>query len=327
MYTTDKTYTGEAIVPEVTVKSGDASLKADEDYTVAYENNIDAGTATVTVAGIGIYTGTLTAEYKILAKDLANCDIQLDKDGYTYTGEAITPDVKVLYAKGSEKELDPKTDYDLAYLDNTEIGKATVTITAKGNYTGSVQKTFDIKAIELKNCTVKIDTESKAYNGQEYKPSVTVMNGSVTLTDKDYEVSYTNNVNAGEATITVKGKGHYAGVYTTTFKITQKDISGMDISLANIDTTANGQEIKPAVTVKDGSKNLAENVDYTVAYANNVNAGTATVTITGIGNYVGQVAKTFEIKAAPTPAPSTEAPVQTPVQVNTGDIITVSTVV
>ena len=62
--------------------------------------------------------------------------------------------------------------------------------------------------------------------------------------------------------------------------------------------TYTGSAKKPNVTVKDGDYTLVEGKDYTVTYSNNTNAGTATATVTGKGNYTGSVSKNFTINKA-----------------------------
>jgi hypothetical protein len=83
---------------------------------------------------------------------------------------------------------------------------------------------------------------------------------------------------------------------------TIKLITNPAISIATIaEQTYTGEELKPAVDIADDQTPLTENTDYTVVYSNNVNAGTATITITGIGNYTGETEVTFTIgKATPT---------------------------
>ena len=79
----------------------------------------------------------------------------------------------------------------------------------------------------------------------------------------------------------------------------RKLLTNKDINIADIeDVTYTTQPLTPEVTVKDGEKVLTLNTDYTVSYTNNVNAGTGTVTITGIGEYAGTVTKQFTVNQA-----------------------------
>ena len=107
-----------------------------------------------------------------------------------------------------------------------------------------------------------------------------------------------NNVNAGEAYLTIVGQGNATGKTELAYTITARNIAGAGIAVEPIPgQTYTGSAIEPKVTVKDGGGVLAEGTDYTVAYANNTAVGTATVTITGMDNYTGTRTVTFAIRA------------------------------
>ena len=289
---TAQTYTGSALTPAVTVKDGSTTLTNGTDYTVAYSNNTNAGTATVTVTGKGNYTGTKTATFTISAKSASSLTIG-DIAAQTYTGSALTPTVTV---KDGSTTLTSGTDYTVAYSNNTNAGTGTVTVTGKGNYTGTKTATFTINAKSASNFTIS-EIAAVTYNGSALTPSVTVKDGSTTLTSgTNYTVTYSDNTNVGTATVTVTGKGNYTGTKTATFTITAKDASGFTIG--NIpEQTYTGSAITPAITVQDGTTTLTEGTDYTIAYSDNTNVGTATVTVTGKGNYTGTKTATFSIVA------------------------------
>ena len=112
----------------------------------------------------------------------------------------------------------------------------------------------------------------------------------------DYTVVYTNNVNAGTATVTVTGKGNYTGTAKGTFTISAASLASATVTLSPTSYNYDGTAKYPAVTVKlGGTKTLTKDTDYTVSYANNVNGGTATVTVTGKGNYKESAKGTFTI--------------------------------
>lgn len=93
------------------------------------------------------------------------------------------------------------------YHANTNAGSATVTITGKGRFSGSVEKAFQIQPADLSRSSVDLSADSFTYDGTEKKPSVTVKTGNRQLTaNSDYTVSFVNNTNAGSATVTVTGK-------------------------------------------------------------------------------------------------------------------------
>ncbi len=209
----------------------------------------------------------------------------------TYNGSAQTPAVTLM--KGTTT-LTSGTDYTVSYSNNTNAGTATVTITGMGNYTGTKTANFTINPKNASNLTIN-SIAAVTYNGSAQTPTVTVKDGTTTLTNgTDYTVSYSNNTNAGTATMTVTGKGNYTGTKTATFTINPKNASYLTISSIAA-ATYNGFAQTPAVTVKDGTTTLTSGTDYTVSYSNNTNVGTATVTITGMGNYTGTKTASFTI--------------------------------
>lgn len=135
------TYTGLAVEPELSVMLGETELVEGTDYTVAFANNLNKGTASVTVTGIGGYTGELTAGFKITAAKIADCEIQNIQKYYKYLGTPRTPAAKV-YLGGIK--LKKGTDYTVTCKNNTEVGTATITIKGKGNLSGSVTKNFKV---------------------------------------------------------------------------------------------------------------------------------------------------------------------------------------
>ena len=116
-------------------------------------------------------------------------------------------------------------------------------------------------------------------------PDVVVKAGSkVLVKDVDYTVLYSNNTNVGIASVKVTGKGTYEGSYTTNFKIVSCAI-GQAACSRIADQTYTGNAIQPYFTVTYKNKTLVKGTDYTVSFKNNVNIGTATVIITGKGNF------------------------------------------
>ena len=149
------------------------------------------------------------------------------------------------------------------------------------------------------SCDISISNSLYVYDSTAKKPSVTVKNGSTTLTSgMDYTVSYSDNTNAGTGKATITGAGKYTGSVTKTFTINAKSISGATVTLSQTSYIYDGNEKKPAVTVKDGSKTLTNGTDYTFSYSNNINVGTAKVTVTGKGNYSETTSKNFTITEA-----------------------------
>ncbi len=136
----DKEYTGESITQDVTVLLNGAPLNTTY-YEVTYENNKNAGTATVVVYGRNGYSGTLRGTFTITPVDLQNAEVKLEKTRYEYTGSDICPVPEVIY---NGIALVKDKDYILIYSDNKEAGTATVTVKGTGNYTGDISVEFTI---------------------------------------------------------------------------------------------------------------------------------------------------------------------------------------
>ena len=157
-----------------------------------------------------------TAEIPALSRiSISKASVTLSTSTYAYDGKAKKPGVTV---KLNGKTLKNGTDYTASYSNNTKVGTAKVTITGKGNYTGSVSKTYSIKN-NFKKATVS-GISTKAFTGKNITQSITVKyNGKTLKNGTDYTVSYSSNKNIGTATVKIAGKGSYTGTITKTFKI------------------------------------------------------------------------------------------------------------
>ena len=157
-----------------------------------------------------------TAEIPALSRiSISKASVTLSTSTYAYDGKAKKPGVTV---KLNGKTLKNGTDYTVSYSNNTKVGTATVKIMGKGNYTGSVSKTYSIKN-NFKKATVS-GISTKAFTGKNITQSITVKyNGKTLKNGTDYTVSYSNNKKVGKATVKITGKGKYCGVITKTFKI------------------------------------------------------------------------------------------------------------
>ena len=294
-------YNGSEQKPAVSVTHNGKKLTPDTDYTVAYTNNIKVTNyARACITGQGNYKGTLTQYFTIRKQDISNCSIILSADSFPYDGSDKRPEVTV---KSGNNTLTASSDYTVSYSKNRAVGTATVTVTGKNNYTGSASKTFSIVPADIANFTASLSASTFGYDGSKKKPSATVRSGNKTLTSgTDFTVSYSNNTNTGTAKATIKGKGNYSGTITKEFTITPADISQLTASLSADIFRYNGTEQKPSVTVKSGDKTLVPDTDFTVSYSDNIDVGTATVNITGQGNYTGSMTRTFTITNARIPA-------------------------
>ena len=157
-----------------------------------------------------------TAEIPALSRiSISKAIVTLSTSTYAYDGKAKKPGVTV---KLNGKTLKNGTDYTVSYSNNTKVGTAKVTITGKGNYTGSVSKTYSIKN-DFKKATIS-GISTKAFTGKNITQSITVKyNGKTLKNGTDYTVSYSSNKNIGTATVKIAGKGSYIGTITKAFKI------------------------------------------------------------------------------------------------------------
>ncbi len=157
-----------------------------------------------------------TAEIPALSRiSISKASVTLSTSIYAYDGKAKKPGVTV---KLNGKTLKNGTDYTVSYSNNTKVGTATVKIMGKGNYTGSVSKTYSIKN-NFKKATIS-GISNKSYTGKNITQSITVKyNGKTLKNGTDYTVSCSNNKSIGTATVKIAGKGSYTGTITKTFKI------------------------------------------------------------------------------------------------------------
>ena len=237
----NQTYTGQAIQPTVSVTDGSAKLVEGTDYTVSYKNNINVGEATITVEGIGNYTGTADKNFNIIendgnnSKDIASLTFDNVEDKI-YTGKLITPEIRI---KDGDTVLIKDTDYTINYSENMNVGTAKITVKGIGNYTGSVEKNFNIVAKEIKNVTI-LDIEDQTYTGKEIQPSVVIQSDGITLQEgTDYTIKYTSNKSVGTATIEIVGIGNYTGTTTKTFNIVKEEDNNNNNSTGNNNTNQN----------------------------------------------------------------------------------------
>ncbi len=240
-----------------------------------------------------IYTAEAT--FTVEPREIEAKDVAFDKE-LTYTGNELTQTVTVTV---NGKTLTVGTDYTVSGLTGTEPGSYPVTVTGTGNYTGEVTKSFTISKAQISSAAITYDAGPYGYTGKEWKPEVAVSFNDAALTaDTDYTVSYENNINAGTAKIIITGIGdHFTGSTEKTFTINSAEISGCTFAPI-ADVTYNTKAHTPEVTVAISGRTLEADKDYTVSYASNVNAGTATVTVTGKGNFTGSANTTFTIAKA-----------------------------
>ncbi|MBE6466897.1 S8 family serine peptidase [Denitrobacterium detoxificans] len=189
-------------------------------------------------------------------------------------------------------------------------GSVTITATFSNEFglTAVVTGTVDVRPYSLSDATIDA-IASQTFTGSLIMPSFVVRYGGAVLTPGvDYSVSYMDNVNAGQAVAVATGLGQYAGSVSAPFTIAQKDLSGAVVTAPDCEYA--GQAQSPAPTVVLDGVTLRSGVDYTVGYNANVNVGTATVSVTGKGNYKGTATGSFNIVKASLSSASVSAAAQ-----------------
>ena len=304
--------------PELTAKVAGTLGDDKVDYTLSREEGEAAGNYEITVKGdklqgnysVTYVAGTLTITSKVIDKDGKNVEVNSPTDHeYDSKAHKWSPTVT---DKKSKKKLEAGKDYEVSYDkdDFTNVGTITVTITGKGNYSGTVTRTYKITP---KSVTVTADNKSKVFG--EADPELTAKVAGTLGDDKvDYTLSREEGEAAGNYEITVKGdklQGNYSVTYVAgTLTITAQSIDpGTDPEKPNPDYTGakvnspsdevyDGKEHKWIPTVTDkADKKLEAGTDYTVEYStkNFKDVGTIKVTITGKGNYTGTVKRSYKV--------------------------------
>lgn len=232
---TDKTYTGSPCVQGVSVKDSEAKLTVD-DISVTYENNINVGTATIIYTGKNNYTGEIRKNFKITEASITD-DMIANIPSVTYNTKAHTPDVTVTF-NGSP--LEAGKDYDVAYTNNINAGTATVTVTGKGNFTGTASKNFAIAQayLSVENQTVthfRTETDAKSYAvpADMFLADEKETGFTITVTDYDGDeifttapavngtnVNYQLNGTVGTAFVEVKVRPDSSNYVNASFKLT-----------------------------------------------------------------------------------------------------------
>lgn len=324
-------YRGEQIKPTITVKNGTTTLRANQDYTLIYGENTNAGAAYVAVIGMGAYEGqAVTKNFSIVPQKAEDLKVyQGSTSGIkaqTYTGAEIKPEFTVKAGTYVMPEGSFTAGRKEGY-DNTSAGRGCIVITGDGvNIVGTQEVYFDIATKSLAKPSSGKDSISTViatdgaviYDGSEKRPSVIVEytygsgeNEVYELkefdgTSGDYTIAYTNNINAGTATIEITGTGNFTGKRTLSFTINKLDITDDSSTIVELPngytyTYMGTTGVKPEVRVTRNGSTLTAKTgsaagDYTVKYQNNTKCGEASILVTGTGNYKGTKTQTFTIE-------------------------------
>ena len=290
------------------------------DYTLSREAGEAAGKYEITVKGdklqgnysVTYVAGTLTITSKVIDKDGKNVEVNSPTDHeYDSKAHKWSPTVT---DKKSKKELEAGKDYEVSYDkdDFTNVGTITVTITGKGNYSGTVTRTYKITP---KKYTVTTESATKTYSGTALTAGgkvVGIVSGETvefTTTGSQTEVGTSKNTyelvwKSAKATnyklakesigkLTVKAKSIVPDDKDTP----ESDKTGITVSEPS-DSKYDGKEHKEVLTVTDTKtgKELVAGTYYSVTYSSDlVNAGTVTIKVAGLGNYTGSFTKTYKI--------------------------------
>lgn len=311
---------GKIYVQDIYGSAVDTEAVEGKDYQLEYSNNIEEGTATVKVVGIGDAKGTvLTYTYHIEKQHGWNgFSVTGHKDGddlgsYEWTGNEVEPELN-LTCNHCGNELYQGSDYELEYTgDRTEPGKVTVKVIGTRNYEGWTQSftyTIKNKTFSFKDHKDGEDLGAAEYTGSEVRypiSNVTDKTGKVLSEGTDYKLVYSDNTKPGVANIQIIGLNDYDGC-TLSFTYTIVDHDGESGFHNNLYTDGadmgsyayTGEEVKPSIGLMYSNYNqtfLIEGVDYKVEYSNNINPGVATAKVIGIGRYTGhEMSFTYTIK-------------------------------
>ena len=291
--------------------NGNAEAKGTEAGTYSMGLNADQFTNTndnYTQVTFIVNDGTLTITPKSINPDDEKNGITVtDPENSTYDGNEHINGLTVTDSK-LNTTLVENTDYTLTYSgDLINVGTVTITIKGIGNYTGEFTKTYQILPREY---TVTTNTDSKVYDGNPLTAGGTVnnlvkdetvnltMTGSQTnvgTSDNTYELNWTGSAKESN----YKHGKDSIGTLTVTAKSINPDDEKTGITITDPkDSKYDGEEHrnKPTVTDTKTKATLKEGTDYELSYSEDVtNAGTVTVTVTGIGNYEGSFEVTYEI--------------------------------
>lgn len=283
-------WTGKPITPVPTVTYGGLTLKEGTDYTLSWSNNTDKGTANVIITGCGNFTGTKSQSFSIQQFLISKATISTISP-VTYTGQPVTPEPTV---KLNGKVLQKDRDYKLTYSNNINVSKkAQVTVTGIGKYSGNATKFFEIKARKLSGETIQFPDFS--YSGSSPSGYVSsnlsiLYKGTKLTCGTDYTLSATKDSSTKEiSSIRITFCGNYTGTRSFVFLKSYGRVTAI------LDQTYTGKAITPTIRVTYNSRTLTKGKDYTLTLANNVNPGTASVTITGKNGFFSSQTVTFKI--------------------------------
>lgn len=282
-------YNGKSHEPEIESSESASELEQGSDYEVTYENNINAGTATIKITGKDIFCGTVERSFKITPDEngMYVCYFAENNETYletTFKGKKVEPEVVI-------DGLVRGKDYTVTYVNNEKPGEARAELTGIGNYKGSETLYFTIYG----KLPAADPIADQTYTGKELTPAIVIPGLKA---GEDYYMYYEDNQYPGVATVTIYGTGYYKGTATIHFKIikkTERFVS--NVKLNRTSYTYTGKSIRPSVTVTVNGKKIGASA-YKLYYKNNKNSGIGTVQVRGTGKY-SRINKTLTFKILP----------------------------
>ena len=314
------TYKGVPVTPdtrngadEVTVKLDGKKLTKDVDYRLVYTDNDRPGIAGLTAVGIGDYEGSVSRTFVVKPATIAITTLETGKGNIVVNWEAdpSAEGYQILYSKNRDFTDQHSTTVwassGRTYVNLKNIPepgekyyiKMRAFVTKDGVRYGNYSS-LRSKTVKGGIGKITVPTLNYAYRCRDLKPTVTVRDtdGNKLTFNKDYTYTIANCCNVGTATITVTGKGLYTGTGKKIFYVVPADISGAAVSGLADTYGYTGAAVTPVPTLKYKTEALVKGKDFTVSYKNNTAKGTATITVTGKGNYTGSFSKTFKIAGA-----------------------------
>ncbi|MDD4509823.1 MAG: S-layer homology domain-containing protein, partial [Oscillospiraceae bacterium] len=219
-------YSGIPITPDVTVTDG-TTLISGTDYDITYSNNTNAGVANITVIGNGNYTGTASKSF-IIQKAPAPTIIWPTSANIVYG--SLLSDSALVGGSTGYGDFIWKTPKAIPTVTNSGYEVIfTPSATTVNNYELISQTTKIVQIVvtakSISGFTVD-SIDSPIYNGATQTPFVVVKDSVTTLTSgTDYDVSYSDNIGAGTATVAIKGKGNYTSTMSKNFTIKKRPVT------------------------------------------------------------------------------------------------------
>ncbi len=302
-----QTYTGAEIkIPsdKIIVKTVEGeTLKDGVDYELKYEEKaIDVREEPyhLLINGIGKYTGTKSVDFLIDAKEFTEKDSPEITIPTQNVGSETVKNVQIVW---NNFTLTEGKDFDITKFNNDKAGTQKAEIVFKGNFKGTLSEQYNVVAGDISDAAFYFTdlNVNYIYSGKAQEPGIRlVMNGRELVKDKDYTVSYKDNINAGTAKIVVTGIGDFAGRMTESFNIGKAKLADTEVTFIKDAYTATGKEIKPEPGKDFDVFFKGEKLDvkqYAVSYADNINIGEGKITLSAEdnSNFEGTKNVTFKI--------------------------------